>query len=119
MLLFNFDQFLADPIHFLRLMAVTALALVIAITGHEASHALIATVQGDFTAKRLHRLSLNPMNHLDPAGTVMLFLVGFGWGKPVPVNPFWLKLGPRVGTALVALAGPASNIAMAALFALP
>ena len=119
MLLFNFDQFLADPIHFLRLMAVTALALVIAITGHEASHALIATLQGDFTAKRLNRLSLNPMNHLDPAGTAMLFLVGFGWGKPVPVNPFWLKLGPKVGTALVALAGPVSNIAMASLFAIP
>jgi len=95
------------------------LALVVAITVHEASHALIATSQGDQTARRHGRLSLNPLRHMDPAGTVMLFLVGFGWGRPVPVNPYWLRSGPRIGTAMVALAGPASNLLTAALVALP
>lgn len=95
------------------------LALVVAITVHEASHALIATSQGDYTARSHGRLSLNPLRHMDPVGTVMLFLVGFGWGRPVPVDPTWLKSGPRIGTALVALAGPASNFLTAALVALP
>lgn len=119
MLLFNLDLLLQNPGLFLRLMAVMVVALVVAITVHEASHALIATLQGDNTARALRRLSLNPMRHMDPAGTAMLFLVGFGWGRPVPVNPMWLKSGPRIGTALVALAGPASNLAMAALVSIP
>lgn len=100
-------------------MVAMVLALVVAITVHEASHALIATSQGDHTARSHGRLSLNPLRHMDPVGTVMLFLIGFGWGRPVPVNPTWLKSGPRIGTALVALAGPASNFLTAALVALP
>lgn len=119
LLLFNLDLLLQNPGLFLRLTAVMVLALVAAITVHEASHALIATMQGDNTARALRRLSLNPLRHMDPAGTAMLFLVGFGWGKPVPVNPMRLKNGPRVGTALVALAGPASNLLLAVLIALP
>jgi len=118
-LLFNLDLLAADPGFFLRLLATMAVALVVAITGHEASHAFIATLQGDFTARSQNRLSLNPLRHLDPAGTAMIVFVGFGWGRPVPVNPYWLKSGPRLGMALVALAGPASNLLMAAAAATP
>ena len=114
MLFGNWELLAEQPMLFLRVMGATILGLLAAITVHEASHALIATVQGDFTARGRGRLSLNPIAHLDPAGAILLLIVGFGWGKPVPVNPFWLKLGPRLGTALVALAGPTSNILMAA-----
>ena len=119
MLLFNLDLLTSNPGLFVRLIVAVAVALMVAITVHEASHALIATWQGDRTARALGRVSLNPMRHLDKTGTAFLFLVGFGWGKPVPVNPFWLRAGPKAGTAMVALAGPASNLLMAALVALP
>ncbi|MBI4301071.1 MAG: site-2 protease family protein [Chloroflexi bacterium] len=97
---------------------ITAAALVVAITGHEFAHALIATQLGDPTAKRLGRLSLNPLVHLDPLGTLMLFLAGFGWGKPVPVNPYHLKNGHKEGMAVVGLAGPMANLATAGLLGL-
>ena len=119
MLLFNLDLLAQNPGLFVRLVAIMSAALVITITIHEASHALIATWQGDRTARALGRLSLNPLRHLDKTGTVFLFLVGFGWGRPVPVNPFWLRSGPKVGMAVVALAGPASNLLTAAVVALP
>ncbi|MBI4332277.1 MAG: site-2 protease family protein [Chloroflexi bacterium] len=92
-----------------------AIALTVAITVHEFSHGYIAHRLGDDTARRAGRLSFNPLAHLDPLGTIMLFVVGFGWGKPVPVNAYYLKYGPRTGMALVGLAGPASNLAFAAL----
>ncbi|MBI4311326.1 MAG: site-2 protease family protein [Chloroflexi bacterium] len=88
------------------------------ITVHEASHALVAFRLGDYTAKSLGRLSLNPIRHLDPMGTIMLVFVGFGWGKPVPVNPFNVA-GGRKGLAIVSAAGPVSNLLAASLFALP
>ncbi|MCS7207698.1 MAG: site-2 protease family protein [Dehalococcoidia bacterium] len=108
-----------DPILFGVLMGVTVVALVVALTVHEFSHALVATSLGDRTAQRQGRLSLNPLAHLDPIGTLLLFLVGFGWGKPVPVNP--LAFGQRAfqGMAVVAGAGPLSNILCAAAAALP
>lgn len=93
-------------------------ALIIAITVHEAAHAWAALTQGDTTAKMLGRLTLNPMSHMDPIGTVMLFLVGFGWGKPVPYNPANLKRGV-VSEVIIAMAGPAANIVTAFLLALP
>lgn len=93
-------------------------ALIVAITVHEAAHAWVAYMQGDTTAKMLGRLTLNPMSHMDPIGTIMLFLVGFGWGKPVPYNPNHLKHG-ALSEALIALAGPASNLVVAFLCALP
>ena len=65
------------------------------------------------------RLTLNPLRHLDPTGTLLLVFVGFGWGKPTPVNPNRLRNGPRAGMALVSIAGPISNFLMAAVFALP
>jgi len=97
-------------------MGVVTVALLIAITVHEFGHALVANWLGDPTAKRLGRLSLNPIRHLDPLGTLMIFLVGFGWGKPVPVNYRFLGRDPRKGMALVASAGALSNLVTAALF---
>ncbi len=100
-------------------MVATAIALVVAVTVHEASHALVAAWQGDNTAKSYGRLSLNPLRHLDRLGTLSMVLVGFGWGKPVPVNPYWFRNGPKAGGAMVAMAGPAANLLMAALVAAP
>ncbi len=94
------------------------LALLITLTFHEASHALVAYYLGDPTAKLEGRLSLNPMRHLDPVGTI-IFLVTWmvGWGKPVPVNPRNFK-HPVRDSALVALAGPVSNLVFAFVVAL-
>ncbi|PKB83782.1 MAG: hypothetical protein BZY88_01525 [SAR202 cluster bacterium Io17-Chloro-G9] len=109
---------LDDPSSFVRLAVLVALALVVAITVHEFSHALVATGLGDSTARRLGRLSLNPKRHLDPTGTAMMFVAGFGWGKPVPVNQDHLTHG-HTGMGLVAAAGPLSNLMVAFLLALP
>ena len=89
-----------------------ALALVLSITIHEFSHAYVANKLGDATAKNLGRLTLNPLAHLDPLGTLTLVLVGFGWGKAVPIDYYNLK-NPTRDTALISLAGPASNFAVA------
>lgn len=78
---------------------------------HELAHGLAANKCGDHTAKAQGRLTINPFAHLDPIGTIMIFLVGIGYAKPVPVNPAKLK-HPRRDMALIALAGPASNIIM-------
>jgi len=93
-------------------------AILIAITVHEFSHALVATWMGDSTAKLSGRLTLNPLAHLDPVGTIVLLVAGFGWGKPVPYNPHFVRRGVWGETA-IAIAGPVSNIIVAALFALP
>ncbi len=93
-------------------------ALLIVITIHEYSHAWVANVLGDPTAKLAGRVSLNPLRHLDPIGTIMIFLIHIGWGKPVPVNPRFFK-NPKRDNALTALAGPASNLVMALALALP
>ena len=95
------------------------IALIIAITVHEFAHAWTATELGDLTSKSQGRLTLNPLAHLDPIGSLMILVARFGWGKPVPVNPYNLRTDPTTGMALVAVAGPASNILTALLFALP
>lgn len=69
---------------------------------------------GDPTAKRLHRLSLNPLRHIDPFGALMMLVAGFGWAKPVPVDPRYFRK-PKLGMAITALAGPVSNLVMAYL----
>ena len=88
------------------------------LTVHETCHGLAAYALGDPTAKRQHRLSLNPLRHIDWFGLAAMVLVGFGWAKPVPVNPNYFK-NPKRGMALTALAGPLSNmlLALAALLA--
>lgn len=93
-------------------------ALVVAITVHEFAHAWMATMLGDPTARAGGRLTLNPLAHLDPMGTILLFLVGFGWGRPVPYNPNFVRYG-RWGELWIALAGPLANILTAFLLALP
>lgn len=87
------------------------LGLVIGITIHEFSHAWVAYRLGDDTPYLQGRVTLNPLAHFDPIGTIMLLLLGFGWGKPVIYNP--LRLKRRVDELLIALAGPASNLLLA------
>ncbi len=90
--------------------------LLFALTIHEYSHALVATRLGDPTARHLGRLTLNPIAHLDPIGTILLFLPPhFGWAKPVPVDTRYLA-HPRRDMMWIALAGPVSNVILAAIF---
>lgn len=93
-----------------------AVALVVGITFHEFSHALVADQLGDHRPRALGRVSLNPFRHLDPLGALFFLLAGFGWGKPVPVNAYALRPG-RTGLTYVALAGPIANFAVAAAVA--
>ena len=118
MLLGSYDLLADDPSGFFRLTVLIVFALVTAVTVHEFSHALVANTLGDNTARRLGRLSLNPMRHLDPGGALMMFIAGFGWGKPVPVDPSQLSRG-HTDTALVAAAGPLSNLMFAFILAIP
>ena len=86
MLLGSYGLLADDPSGFFRLTVLILFALVTAVTIHEFSHAFVANSLGDNTARRLGRLSLNPIRHLDPGGAIMMFIAGFGWGKPVPVD---------------------------------
>ncbi|MCP4426835.1 MAG: site-2 protease family protein [Chloroflexi bacterium] len=96
-----------------------AIVLLVAFTIHELAHAITADRLGDPTPRRMGRITLNPLAHLDPFGTIMLLISGFGWAKPVMVNPLNLRGNPRSSMAFVAAAGPLSNVIMAVLFALP
>lgn len=96
-----------------------AIVLVVAFTVHEFAHAWTAHLLGDDTARINGRLTLNPLAHLDPIGSLLLLLSGFGWAKPVPVNPYALSRRSPLGLMLVSLAGPLSNFLMAALAAIP
>jgi Zn-dependent protease len=107
---------------FLLKVVLLAPPILMALTVHEASHGLVAYLRGDDTAYRRGRVSLNPFRHLDPAGTLVFFLTawfgaGIGWAKPVPVDPWRLK-DPRRDMIWVSAAGPASNLAFAAVLAL-
>lgn len=95
------------------------LTLVIAFTIHEFSHALTAVQMGDDTPRRMGRLTLNPLAHLDPIGSLLLIVAGFGWAKPVQINPYNLRTNPHIGMAIVAAAGPISNFLMALIAAIP
>jgi Zn-dependent protease len=110
MLLFNL---ISNPIYFIAFIV----ALLIGITVHEYAHAWMALRCGDPTAKVEGRLSLNPLAHLDPIGTLFLVVVGFGWGKPVPVNPNYFQ--KKQDELKVAIAGIVTNIIVALILAIP
>lgn len=93
--------------------------LLVAFTIHELAHAVTADRLGDPTPRRMGRITLNPIAHLDPIGSLMLVIAGFGWAKPVMVQPMNLRGNPRTSMSIVAAAGPLSNLVMAVLFAMP
>ena len=105
------QELFTNPLSFLA----TALALVISLSFHEAAHAYVAKRLGDNTAELLGRLTLNPLAHLDPLGTIAILIAGIGWGKPVPVNPNNFR-EPKLDNLKVALAGPLSNLILALIF---
>jgi Zn-dependent protease len=104
------DTLFNSPILFLFWIG----SVVLAITVHEFAHAFVADQLGDPTPRLQDRLTLNPRAHLDPWGTILLVLAGFGWGKPVEFDPYNLR-HPRRDAALISIAGPASNILLALL----
>lgn len=116
MILQYLDSLINDPIPALLSLTLVIFAILIAVTIHEFSHALLSSKLGDTTAQSLGRLTLNPKSHLDPVGSLLFLFVGFGWGKPVPVNIHRIKkLPPLLGMSLISLAGPASNLITAIL----
>ncbi len=119
MILQNLDLLSSNPAEFVRLLFMVVFGLTIAITVHEFSHAYVAYRLGDDTARRNGRVSLNPLAHLDPMGTLLLFIAGFGWGKPVPVNTSYLRPPVRWSMAAVSVAGVCANLLVATLTALP
>ena len=96
-----------------------AFTLIIAFTVHEFAHAWTANQLGDDTPRYRGRLTLNPLAHLDPLGTLMLLFAGFGWAKPVEVNPYALRRKTPAGMMIVAVAGPLSNLMLALLASIP
>lgn len=119
MLLFVVIQYAANPTQLIGLL-ISAPGVLIAITFHEFAHGYAAYKLGDDTAKNQGRLSLNPFAHLDPIGTLMLLVAGFGWGKPVEVNPrnYTRKISMEKGEAIVSAAGPIMNFILAIIFTL-
>ncbi len=101
-----------NPLFFL----IFAIALLAAVTIHEFAHAWVADKLGDPTPRLSGRLTLNPLAHLDPIGTLALLIARIGWGKPVPIDPYNLK-NPQRDVALISLAGPLSNLILATLLA--
>lgn len=122
-MLFRYINYIDTPSLFIQLISMFivtgGISLLICITVHEFSHAVVAEKFGDSTPRRQGRISLNPIAHLDPIGTIMLFLVGLGWGKPVVVNDQLFGRNPAKKMALVAIAGPLSNMVTAAIFSMP
>ncbi|WP_136795600.1 site-2 protease family protein [Desulfosediminicola ganghwensis] len=103
--MFSFDQIIFK-------FVILAPPILLALTLHEVAHGLTAYRLGDPTARNAGRLTLNPLKHLDPLGTLIFFIANFGWAKPVPVNPLYFR-NVKQGMLLVALAGPATNLVLA------
>jgi len=108
-------RYLDDPVAGIYFV----LTLITALTVHEFAHAWAAFQLGDDTAQRMGRLTLNPLKHLDPLGTIIMLAVGFGWAKPVPFDPYAVTRRHPAGVMLVAAAGPLSNLIMAILASIP
>lgn len=107
------SELFTNPFAFL----IWIIALLVAITVHEFAHAWSADRLGDPTARLAGRISLNPLNHLDPLGTLMLIIARIGWGKPVPVDPFNFR-HPRRDMAITSFAGPAADLILAAVLSI-
>lgn len=101
------------------IIGIRILVMVVAFSVHELAHAVVADRLGDPTPRRMGRLTLNPAAHLHPIGSLMLLLVGFGWARPVLVNPLNLRGERHASMALVAAAGPLSNVVLALLGVIP
>lgn len=112
MILQSLDLLRENPAAFFLVIGIGLVGLIIGFTVHEFSHALTAYGEGDQTARRMGRLTFNPIKHIDLLGFLLLLVVGFGWAKPVQVDPYNLRHG-RLGMSWVALAGPLSNFALA------
>ena len=106
-----------DPIQFIVNALYLIPALLIGLIGHELAHAAVAVARGDQTPRLDGRLSLDPSHHLDPLGTLAIFFIGFGWAKPVRINPS--RMRSALDPALVALAGPFANLLIAFVLAIP
>ena len=105
-----------DINHFIQQIIILAPPILLALTCHEYAHGYVAWILGDPTAKKAGRLTMNPLKHLDPIGTIAIFIIKFGWAKPVPVNPIYFKR-PKQDMLWVALAGPAANLFLAIITA--
>ena len=103
--MFNIQSIISNLIYLIP-------AVLISLTIHECSHGYVSYLLGDNTAKSQGRLTLNPLKHLDPIGFIMMLIVGFGWAKPVPINPYFYR-DRRKGVFLVSIAGPLSNVVLA------
>ena len=103
--------------HFIIELIILAPPLLFALTFHEFAHGFVAYRLGDPTARDAGRLTLNPLKHLDPLGTIAFFFIKFGWAKPVPVNPGYFQ-NPKKDMLWVALAGPATNLGLAVVSAI-
>ena len=113
-----FPLLFSAPQAFVILVGAFGVSMLVGLIFHEYCHAVVADRLGDPTARRAGRLTLNPRAHYDPIGTTLIFFTGFGWAKPVPVNPNYTS-NPKRALLLISLAGPASNLAVAALAGLP
>lgn len=107
----------SDPLGFVVNALYLIPALLVGLIAHEFAHAAVAVARGDQTPRLDGRLSLNPRHHLDPLGTIAIFLIGFGWAKPVRIDP--RRMRGRSDAALVALAGPVTNLVIAFVLAIP
>jgi len=112
------DLFDVDPFAAVVFFTAIITALILGISFHEFSHAYIADTLGDGLPRRMGRVTLNPLAHLEPMGTLLMLLVGIGWGRPVPVNPYNTR-NPKAALGLTAAAGPVSNFVVAAIAGLP
>lgn len=106
------------PSAFLILIGAFVASMIVGLAFHEFCHGFVANSLGDSTPKRYGRLTLNPKAHLDPLGSAMIMFVGFGWARPVPVNPYNTH-NPQASMVMIAAAGPLSNLAVAGLAGIP
>lgn len=117
MILLNLDLLLSDPLEFLKLLGCIIPVMLLSLTLHEWGHAFAAYKCGDPTARNLGRMTLNPLKHIDPLGFLSILLFGFGWAKPVPVNPRNYR-NYKQGEAIVSLAGVTMNLLLAIAFSI-